>query len=224
MLKRPCNTGTKSVTKDIIITTIIKPITLDFAKMTNVIATSLESEIIPTEVPLYYCSCETMNIMRLLDKYHLTLKASEHYVTKDWWWQEPQYFDDLTNEATLYYCITPHSPRHDIKFLWRTKKYLILFMVADNKVIKHLDFMVNEYSYNTDNVFLDIETTGLSPLWDDIVSIGLYQASTGRTYTKLLPLEKQDDISPDITAINGLTKTQLEDATPLDTSRHRLFN
>ena len=106
LLKRPCNTGTKSVTKDIIMTTIIKPITLDFAKMTNVIATSLESEIIPTEVPLYYCSCETMNIMRLLDKYHLTLKASEHYVTKDWWWQEPQYFDDLTNEATLYYCIT----------------------------------------------------------------------------------------------------------------------
>ena len=62
-------------------------------------------------------------------------------------------------------------------------------------------------------VVLDVETNGLSSLRDDLLSISIYQPDTQKMYNRFLPLEMDRDVYT--THINGLTKKDLEKATPL---------
>lgn len=62
-------------------------------------------------------------------------------------------------------------------------------------------------------VVLDVETNGLRTANDDLLSISLYDPSTGKIYNRLLPLELQPTVLT--TYINGIDDTDLENAVPL---------
>lgn len=62
-------------------------------------------------------------------------------------------------------------------------------------------------------VVLDVETNGLSSIRDDLLSISIYQPNTQKMYNRFLPLELDRDVYT--THINGITKEDLKNATPL---------
>lgn len=63
-------------------------------------------------------------------------------------------------------------------------------------------------------VVLDIETTGIKPEEDDIISISLYKPDDGKMYNRFLPLEK-GFISEDNYAIHHISEADLIDKEPL---------
>ena len=142
---------------------------------------------------------------------------------------ESPIFENYSNWE--YYTIEQDSEEiHYLHYLAKSEKYghmkyfcylnnvCIYFTVGAHKAPKSSDFSLNPYCYGTNDVFLDLETTGLNPLFDDVISIALFQPSTGKKFQKYLPLEKQSTISEEITAINGITEETLKDATPLTQS------
>ncbi len=62
-------------------------------------------------------------------------------------------------------------------------------------------------------VVLDLETNGLRTANDDLLSISLYDPSTGKIYNRLLPLELQPTVLT--TYINGIDDSDVENAVPL---------
>lgn len=62
-------------------------------------------------------------------------------------------------------------------------------------------------------VVLDLETNGLRTANDDLLSISLYDPSTGKIYNRLLPLELQPTVLT--TYINGIDDVDVENAVPL---------
>ncbi len=71
-------------------------------------------------------------------------------------------------------------------------------------------------SYNniaSEYIVLDLETNGLRPASDDLLSISIYDPSTGKIYNRLLPLELQPTVLT--TYINGIDDTDVENAIPL---------
>ena len=59
-------------------------------------------------------------------------------------------------------------------------------------------------------VVLDVETNGLESQRYDLLSISLYRPDTGATYSRLLPLDLNDDVYT--TKYNGLRKEDIEGA------------
>ncbi len=64
-------------------------------------------------------------------------------------------------------------------------------------------------------VFLDLETTGLNPLTDDVIEIALYDPSSGNEYTRLLPLNRSKMIPSEIESLTGITNNMIKDSTPI---------
>ncbi len=62
-------------------------------------------------------------------------------------------------------------------------------------------------------VVLDIETNGLKPKSDDILSVSLFKPDDGKSFSRFLPLELSRTIKT--TDINGITKEDLAGALPL---------
>lgn len=68
---------------------------------------------------------------------------------------------------------------------------------------------------NTENyVVLDVETNGLSSIYDDLLSISIYKPDDEKIYNRFLPLELSNDVYT--THINGITKDMLKDVKPLN--------
>ena len=63
-------------------------------------------------------------------------------------------------------------------------------------------------------VVLDVETNGLSSLRDDLLSISIYKPDDGKLYDRFLPLELAKEVLT--TRINGIKKSDLKGAVPLD--------
>ena len=63
-------------------------------------------------------------------------------------------------------------------------------------------------------VVLDIETNGLY-VSDDVLSISIYKPDDGVSFNKYLPLELSKRLNPSASAVNGITKKDLDGATPL---------
>lgn len=61
-------------------------------------------------------------------------------------------------------------------------------------------------------VVLDVETNGLSSLYDDLLSISIYKPDDEKMLDRLLPLELNSDVYT--THINGITKKDLKNAKP----------
>lgn len=61
----------------------------------------------------------------------------------------------------------------------------------------------------TEYVVLDVETNGLRSKEHDLLSISIYKPDDGKEYDRFLPLDLNDHIPVDITAINGIRKRQL---------------
>ena len=64
-------------------------------------------------------------------------------------------------------------------------------------------------------VVLDVETSGLSSKRCDLLSISIYKPDDGKKYNRFLPLELEESIPPEATAINGITEDDVKDKTPL---------
>lgn len=64
-------------------------------------------------------------------------------------------------------------------------------------------------------VVLDVETNGLGCRKDDLLSISLFKPDDGLTYDRFLPLELNDAIPREITAINGIRKKDVSGKKPL---------
>lgn len=62
-------------------------------------------------------------------------------------------------------------------------------------------------------VVLDVETNGLSSIYNDLLSISIYKPDDNKIFNKFLPLELEDDVYT--TYINGITKKDLKHAKPL---------
>lgn len=62
-------------------------------------------------------------------------------------------------------------------------------------------------------VVLDVETNGLKPAKDDLLSISIYKPDDHNTYNRFLPLELAQEIRT--TRINGITQDSLKGAKPL---------
>ena len=72
---------------------------------------------------------------------------------------------------------------------------------------------ISSSSIASQYVVLDLETNGLRTANDDLLSISLYDPSTGKIYNRLLPLELQPTVLT--TYINGIDDTDVENAVPL---------
>ena len=66
-------------------------------------------------------------------------------------------------------------------------------------------------------VVLDIETTGLNPLLDDIIELALYDIETGESFSQLLPLIKQATLSEEISKLTNITSDMLRKEKDLTT-------
>ena len=62
-------------------------------------------------------------------------------------------------------------------------------------------------------VVLDVETNGISSLYDDLLSISIYKPDEEKMYDRFLPLELNKDVYT--TNINGITKEDLKNKQPL---------
>lgn len=62
-------------------------------------------------------------------------------------------------------------------------------------------------------VVLDVETNGISSLYDDLLSISIYKPDEEKMYDRFLPLELNKDVYT--THINGITKEDLKNKQPL---------
>lgn len=70
----------------------------------------------------------------------------------------------------------------------------------------------------SDYVVLDLETTGLDPVWDDIIEIGIIQVADNEIASTFQSLVKPScKISGFITQLTGITNGMLEDAPDIDT-------
>ena len=72
---------------------------------------------------------------------------------------------------------------------------------------------ISSSSIASQYVVLDLETNGLRTANDDLLSISLYDPSTGKICNRLLPLELQPTVLT--TYINGIDDTDVENAVPL---------
>lgn len=63
---------------------------------------------------------------------------------------------------------------------------------------------------------LDVETNGLNPTKDDLLSISIYKPDDGKAFDRFLPLEKQSKLDPKATAVNGIRRGDLRGKKPLD--------
>lgn len=64
-------------------------------------------------------------------------------------------------------------------------------------------------------VFLDLETTGLNPLTDDVIEIALYDPSSDKEYSRLLPLNRSKEISEEIESLTGITNDMIKELSPI---------
>jgi len=65
----------------------------------------------------------------------------------------------------------------------------------------------------TDLTFIDIETTGLSPVRDRVIEIGVLRMKNGRITKRYETLVNPDcNLPPEITMLTGITARQLENA------------
>ena len=62
-------------------------------------------------------------------------------------------------------------------------------------------------------VVLDVETNGLSSIYDDLLSISIYKPDDKKIWNRFLPLEKASNVYT--THINGITSEDLKDKFPL---------
>lgn len=69
---------------------------------------------------------------------------------------------------------------------------------------------------------LDVETNGLNPAKDDLLSISIYKPDDGKAFDRFLPLEKQSKLDPKATAVNGIRRGGLRGKKPLDQGGGRL--
>jgi len=70
-----------------------------------------------------------------------------------------------------------------------------------------------EESIDKKYVVLDVETNGLSSIYDDLLSISIYKPDDNKKLNRFLPLELNKEVYT--TYINGITKKDLKNATPL---------
>lgn len=64
-------------------------------------------------------------------------------------------------------------------------------------------------------VFLDLETSGLNPLTDDVIEIALYDPSSGKEFSRLLPLNRSKEISVEIESLTGITNDMIKELAPI---------
>lgn len=71
-------------------------------------------------------------------------------------------------------------------------------------------------AFPSDYTVIDIETTGLSPQWDDIIELGAIRYRDGKEVARFQTLVNYpDELDPFITDLTGITDDMLKDAPPL---------
>ena len=71
-------------------------------------------------------------------------------------------------------------------------------------------------------VFLDLETTGLDPLNDQIIEIGAIKIEQGQTVEFHCLVQTDHTVSPAVTELTGISQEMLRAGTPLSDSIHAL--
>ena len=71
-------------------------------------------------------------------------------------------------------------------------------------------------------VFLDLETTGLDPLNDQIIEIGAIKIEQGQTVEFHCLVQTDHTVSPAVTELTGISQEMLRAGTPLSDSMHAL--
>lgn len=131
-----------------------------------------------------------MDVVELINKYSLTVDEFRHYNNKNYIFSY-QIFKTLglpkkntfaTGPTSMYGHIITKLNIDDIFIEIRQNP-------KTNYENKFKSLITNKYN-NENYVVLDIETTGLDPLLDDIIQICIYESNNNK-FIRYLPLEKQ---------------------------------
>ena len=105
-----------------------------------------------------------------------------------------------------------------IESLTKARKLLPKYKMAGKTIVKPFDWYLNDTGYKTSkealmNKYLvfDVETNGIRKSNDDLLSLTIYDPTTGICYNRFFPLELQPLILTG--AIHGITEKTLADAT-----------
>lgn len=168
------------------------------------------------EETILECSCTMAELSLFLKKTHPKIGNSSPYLDRMSTYECHCRCEGLSYKTKSYFYYVSKSALYGhTKYLYCLGAVYIYFTVHAAKWKEGTDFEFGSYRYDENDVYLDIETTGLNPIIDDIISIAIFQPSTGKTFQKYLPLEKQTKISSDITDINGITTSTLINSSPL---------
>lgn len=160
------------------------------------------------------CSCNIIELNEFIKKTGAKIWQNGDALCRSY--DETRWHHHPASYKTVPYIYFEASSMYGhMKFVFCLRNLYIHFTIASNAKLVGLYFEIFPYQYNKNDVYLDLETTGLNPLFDDILSIGLFQPSTGRHFYKYLPLEKRSHIPEDASAINGITDEMVKTAVSL---------
>lgn len=71
----------------------------------------------------------------------------------------------------------------------------------------------NDFLNLSDIVILDLETTGLNPLTEDVIEIAFLDPSSGREYSRLLPIKRRKTVPEEITKLTGISDEMIKNET-----------
>lgn len=168
------------------------------------------------EETILECSCTMAELNLFLKKTHPKIGNNSPYLDRMSTYECHCRCEGLSYKTKPYFYYVSKSALYGhTKYLYCLGAVYIYFTVHAAKWKEGMNFKFGLYQYDENDVYLDVETTGLNPVIDDIISIAAFQPSTGKTFQKYLPLEKQTAISSDITDINGITALTLINSLPL---------
>lgn len=163
----------------------------------------------PTNITVIECSCNILELKSFIEKQNI--KILNDYPISTIYSCRDLVLPKTYKTVPKFYYLTRSDFGH-MKFVYCINMFYIIFTTSKKE---NLNFTIAPYEYSRNDVFFDIETTGLNPLFDDVLSIALFQPSTGKSFHKYLPLEKQSFIPEEAYDINGITEDMIKGSNPL---------
>lgn len=115
---------------------------------------------------------------------------------------------------TKSYCCSIFSTYGQFVFSCKLNRYNVCrWTVSPRSTIYNFGINVvdaNRFVDLDEIIVLDLETTSLNPLTGDVIEIALFDPSTGKEYSRLLPLNRSERIPDEIVSLTGITNEMIQ--------------